>query len=357
MTIKKLLGSAPSQVSRNKDLGTMAFQDADAYFSLNNQPSFRNLVHNGDMRIDQRNNGNAISSNSVGDQWGVDRFGTYASVAGVVSIQQNQGGVTPPPGFSNYIGYTSLVNGFSSTGVCVPNHLIEGNNVKHLRWGTSAAKPITISFWVRSSVAANNHAFFVTNQALNYYYPVFYSITAQNTWEYKTITIPGPTGGTWLTDNSRGICLFFSIGCSSNAGAHAQTTLNTWYAPGATTLAIAGQAQVTANTGNTWMLTGLQIEAGTVATPFEYRPIGVELALCQRYYQYYAASACPQTYVNGTGTASMTLQYKVSMRATPTTIGVGTGAVQASSSESVTTYQMNVSGWYNPGPVTLISDL
>jgi hypothetical protein len=245
-------------------------------YSVLNPVMFRNRVHNGDMRIDQRNAGNAISANAAGDQWPVDRFDLYCSNANIVSMQQNQGGLTPPPGFKNYVGFTTIATG---TATLVPNHLIEGYNVADLDWGLATAKICTLSFWVRSSIAGN-HGGFISNQPLNRYYAYTYTINVANTWEYKTITIPGDTTGTWNKDNTRGICIFFSFRSNSN-----HTTLNQWYAPGSTTLGVSGCVDITQTIGATWQITGLQFEQGTVATPFEFRPYNVELAICQRYYE------------------------------------------------------------------------
>jgi beta-glucanase (GH16 family) len=112
-------------------------------------------------------------------------------------------------------------------------------------------------------------------------------------------------------------------------------------------------------TNKNFALSDWQLELGSVKTPFEMRPIGVELALCQRYYQNYPSGSVPQVYVNGSSVVgSLTLQYKVSMRATPTSTSVGTGAVQVSSSESITVYQLGITNaWYNPAPITASAEL
>ena len=292
---------------------------SDVYTSLN-PVMFRNRVHNGDMRIDQRNNGAAISSNAVGDQWPVDRFDLYISTANILSMQQNQGSFTPPPGFKNYVGFTTLAIG---SGSAVPNHLIEGLNVADLDWGLATAKTCTLSFWVRSSVPGT-HGGFITNQPLNRYYVYKYSINQANTWEYKTVTVPGDTTGTWNKDNTRGICIFFSFRGTSN-----HSTFNQWYAPGATTLGVSGCVDITQTVGATWCVTGLQFEQGTVATPFEHRPYGTELALCQRYFVKIGGessiSAAGSGVTTGTNSGWGVVKYPVTMRVAPTTTLNGTG--------------------------------
>ena len=155
---------------------------------------------------------------------------------------------------------------------------IEGFNVADLGWGSASARTVTVSFWVRSSLTGLFGGSFV-NSAFNRSYPFSYTISAANTWEYKTIVVAGDTSGTWVTDNGVGIRVIFSLG----AGSSYSGTAGAWsgsYLPSAT-----GATSVVGTNGATFYITGVQLEAGTVATPFERRSYGQELALCQRYFQ------------------------------------------------------------------------
>ena len=177
--------------------------------------SNRNKVHNGDMRISQKSAGAAISSNAAGANWAVDRTQAFSSIAGRFSAQQNQGGVTPPAGFSNYLGVTALNN--TAPGTNEPNLLqqgIEGFDIADLNWGTANAKPVIVSFWIRAN-NTGNYGIGLRNGVVDFHYATTYTINNVNTWEHKTVAIPGPTTGTWYTDNRPGILLDFDLGSGS----------------------------------------------------------------------------------------------------------------------------------------------
>jgi hypothetical protein len=197
---------------------------------------------------------------------------------------------------------------------------IEGFNVADLGWGTASAQSVTISFWVRSSVTGTFGGS-LRNSAGDRSYPFSYTISAANTFEYKTITVAGDTTGTWLTDNSAGIFLTFSLG----AGSSLKGTANTWAA--SSFWAATGSVDLISTLNATFYITGVQLERGSVATSFDFRSIGQELLLCQRYYE----KSYTQTTVPGTATQDgcfMTLRidsvgagsekYKVTKRAAPT---------------------------------------
>jgi len=155
-------------------------------------------------------------------------------------------------------------------------HRVEGNNIAHLNWGSSAAQTVTLSFYVRSSVTGS-FSVSLQNSAGNRVYPVLYTISAANTWERKTITIPGETSGTWYTDNRTGITIYWSFGMASNL----QGTPGQWNSSSARTAT--GETQLIATNGATWQITGVQLEVGSKATPFEHESYGQTLAKCQRY--------------------------------------------------------------------------
>jgi len=237
---------------------------------------FRNRIINGDMRIDQRNAGAAVT-NTTSSIFTVDRFGVYGTQASKLTMQQNAGAVTPPNGFKNYLGLTSTsAYAVPSTDWFVLYQSIEGYNTADLAWGTASAQAATLSFWVRSSLTGT---FVVQLRGAGYTrsYPATYTINSANTWEYKTITIPGDTTGSYDTTNGNGIQVAFNLGMGSSFN----TTSNTW---GANSVgSVAGAVSVVGTNGATFYITGVQLEAGTVATPFERRPYGLELTLCQRY--------------------------------------------------------------------------
>jgi hypothetical protein len=240
---------------------------------------FRNRIINGDMRIDQRNAGASVSADNSGWKFPVDRFGCYGSVAGSkFTAQQNAGSVTPPSGFTNYLGITSSsAYTVGASEWFAMRQVIEGFNVADLGWGTANAKSVTLSFWVRSSLTGTFGGA-VYNGDGTRSYPFTYSISVADTWEQKSVTIAGDTSGTWLTTNGASITPNFSMG----TGATLSGTAGAW--AGAFYASATGATSVVGTNAATWYVTGVQLEVGSVATPFERRPYGTELALCQRYY-------------------------------------------------------------------------
>ena len=233
-----------------------------------NSMGFRNRIINGDMRIAQR----GTAAVSTDGSFPVDRWYAF-SQAGAFTAQQ----VTDVPagaGFMNSIlwspGNTTArtYSGFEQR--------IEGFNVSDLDWGSASAKAVTISFWVKAGVTATLSVT-AANSASTRNYPATYTVNTANTWEFKTITIPGDTSGTWLKDNGSGLRLWFTAGGTS------QQTGNAWGSGGASVCAT-GTTALYAAPSNFW-ITGVQLEAGTVASPFERRDYGRELMMCQRYYE------------------------------------------------------------------------
>jgi len=283
----------------------------------------KNKIINGACVIDQRNAGASVTPATAA--YTLDRWQTYVSQSSKFSVQQNAGSVTPPVGFKNYLGATSLsAYSILSGDYFTIGQPIEGFNVADLEWGTANAKTITVSFWVRSSLTGTFGGC-VTNSAFNRSYPFSYTINAANTWEFETITIAGDTSGTWLTNNGRGIELDFGIGVGSDNSGTAGSWQSGWKP------SVTGATSVVGTNGATFYITGVQLEVGATATSFDYRPYGTELALCQRYYaKSYQTSVAPATastfdgvvVVCSTGTASGTLiasfGFPVEMRAKPT---------------------------------------
>jgi hypothetical protein len=253
--------------------------------NLNNQ-SFRNRIINGDMRIDQRNAGAAITTQGHP----VDRFQVAWTMDGAVSCQRS---TTAPSGYRNSLAI-SVTAQDTSIGASQSFQIIqkiEGNNISDLMLGTSNAGTMTLSFWVNSSKTGVYCCTFA-NSAANRLLPVQYTINNANTWEQKTIAISGDTSGTWLSDNGLGLYVIWNLALGSNFNAGTNNTWNT------TQYGTSNQVNFLDTNGATFYITGVQLEQGLTATEFERRPIGTELALCQRYYQ--------KTYELGTASGTVT---------------------------------------------------
>jgi len=233
--------------------------------------SHRNFVINGAMTIHQR--GGSISATG----FPVDRFGITEQTSATFTGEQS---TTAPTGFTNSLLIT-IGTGASATSTqyAIIAENIEGNNIARLGFGASGAKNVTLSFWVRSSVTGTFCAS-IKNSAANRVYIMEYTISVADTWEYKTLTFPGDTTGTWLTDNGIGIRLAFDLGSGSGTPTGAE---NSWITTNATRTS--NQTDFVSNSGATFYLTGVQLEVGEQATPFEHRSYGDELARCQRYYR------------------------------------------------------------------------
>jgi hypothetical protein len=226
------------------------------------------------MRIDQRNAGASVNMSAV--VYPVDRWAAFEDTDGAMTAQRS---TTAPAGFANSIVCTTTTADASLAAAQYARvwQNLEGLNVADLMWGTANAQSISVSFWVRSSLTGTFGGS-VANSAFNRSYAFTYAVSAANTWEYKTIVIPGDTTGTWLTDNGTGLQLNFSLG----SGTTFSGTAGSWAGSGL--LTATGATSVVGTNGATFYITGVQLEVGSVATPFEHRSYGQELSLCQRYY-------------------------------------------------------------------------
>ena len=244
-----------------------------------NYDGYKNRIINGAMVIDQRNAG-AASANTINafwlDRWYVQQSGN----TGKLIAQQNAGSVTLPAGFSYYLGITSQSAYSVAAGERYSiNQPIEGYNMADLAWGTASAATVTLSFWVRSSLTGTFGGC-IQNYAGNRSYPFSYTINLANTWEQKSITIAGDTSGTWVGATNAGVAY---VVLSLGTGSTFQTTANAWAA--GNYQAPTGATSVVGTNGATFYITGVQLEKGSTATSFDYRPYGTEFLLCQRYYQ------------------------------------------------------------------------
>jgi hypothetical protein len=254
----------------------VTFPDSSLQAAAASPYVLKNRIINGDMRIDQRNAGASVTP--ADQALTIDRWKSRLSQSSKFSVQQDAGAVTPPTGFNDYLGVTSLsAYSITSTDFFYQNQRIEGYNVADLAWGTANAKTVTLSFWVRSSLTGTFGGS-VFNEAADRSYPFSYTISVANTWEQKTITIAGDTTGTWATTNGIGISLSFGLGVGSTYSGTAGSWAGTFYASATSATSVVG------TNGATFYITGVQLEVGTSATPFERRLYNQELANCHRYY-------------------------------------------------------------------------
>jgi hypothetical protein len=259
--------------------------------------SFRNRIINGDMRIAQRGVGPAAVTFGGAQFYQLDRFGILsATVTGGLQQAQQTLVASDTPyqlGFRN--SWRVTVTSALTYNYIQPNHVVEGYNIADLQWGTSFGSPVTISFWFRANHPTGSLlGVTLRNLNSNPSYVAPFTVTNSGVWQFVSFTVPPPpNGGTWYIDNNSGIVITF---CGY------QTTglspvVNSWTA--ANYVGQAGGYNWFANAGNYIEFTGVQLERGTVATPFEFRPFAQELALCQRYF-YHIMS--PTVAVSGAAT-------------------------------------------------------
>ena len=272
--------------------------------------TFRNRIINGAMVIDQRNAGASVTL-TASNAYNLDRwYARAASGSGTTAIQST----TVPSNYKNSLLIT--VGTGASPGTTDNNYIaqrIEGLNMADFGWGTATATAVTISFWVRCSLTGTFGGA-VQNADVTRSYPFTYTISVANTWEQKSVTIAGDTSGTWLTTNGVGMTMTFDLG----TGATYQGTAGAWAS--ADYRAASGAVKTIATSGATFYITGVQLEAGTNATPFEFRSYTTELQLCQRYY----TTITTRSAGSAESWYSM-LTWPTTMRATPTiTFSAGT---------------------------------
>lgn len=261
----------------------------------------RNRFLNGDMVIDQQHEGASFTVSGAGNTYGPDMFFGYTrNHSGQWSVQQLS--ASPPPGFTYYARatITTADTGAAHDDEYVMSARIEGCDVSDFAFGTSAPKTITASFWVRTSTAGRySFAFGNQNSHPQHYYVSTYTITAPDVWQYVTITVPGDTQSNWHnTVGTIGLKLIWDFG----DGVDLSTTTPGWTADLAAEH-MTGSMRLITVSGATFDLTGVQVEAGSHATKFEFHPRDEELRRCQRFYEKsYKEGDVPGTNTgNGTG--------------------------------------------------------
>jgi len=240
-----------------------------------NASIMKNRIINGGQVINQRAGG-TVNPTASTYTYITDRWNVLQSQSSKLTAAQSS---TAPAGFNNSLLITSSsAYSITSTDQFMFSQLIEGYNIADLGWGTASAKTVTLSFWVQSSLTGT-FGVVLKNNSSAYTYGATYTISAANTWEYKTITVAGPTGGTWETTSSAGIVVRFGLGVGSTYSLAAGSWSTSGYYDGVT-----GATSLVGTSGATFYITGVQLEVGSSATGFEYVNYQTSLANCQRYY-------------------------------------------------------------------------
>ena len=331
---------------------SITFNDSSVQTTAATGFGFKNRIINGAMVVSQRNAGASVTAND--GTFSVDRWKYVATANGKFSMQQNAGSVTAPVGFNNYLGATSSSAYAVLTGdfFCIGQQ-IEGFNFADMAWGTANAKTVALSFQVYSSLTGTFGGT-LTNSAGNRSYPFSYSIPAANTWTSISVTVAGDTTGTWVgATNGTAVQIRFGLGAGASYSGTANAWAGTYYNQPTGTVSVVGTS------GATFYITGVQLEKGSTATSFDYRPYGTELALCQRYCYMFqnptGASGDGSTfgagYTDSSSQGVYFITFPVSMRTTPslTTVSTASGIEQAYYNGTVTTH--------NPTSISLISNV
>ena len=262
----------------------------------------KNLIINGDMQVAQRvaypstQPGASYSNYYTVDRW---RFNVQDTQFGTWTFSQSN---TVPSGkgfaYSWKWDCTTADTSLDSGHYGIAEYRIEAQDLQHLEYGTSSAKPVTISFWVKTN-KTGTYVFSIFSEDGNRYVSKTYTVNQANTWEYKTITFEGDTSGTINNDTGDGFRLWWWLGAGSSfTSGTMQPGVWRSFSSAQSSTAADLNVNMADSTSNEWFITGVQMEVGRNATEFEHRSYGEELALCQRYYQ---------KIVNSSGNASRTV--------------------------------------------------
>ena len=340
---------------------TLASQNVTPY------TGFKNRIINGAMVIDQRNAGASVSVANNTITYTADRWLVYSNNDGLCSMQQVS---DAPSGFIKSLKFTTTTAdaSLSATQRTMIQQRVEGFNASDLGWGSASAATVTLSFWVKSSLTGTFGAA-IQNESVNRSYPFTYTISSANTWEQKSITIAGDTTGTWATDNTSFARIVFGLGVGSTYSG----TANAWAASDLNS--VTGAVSVIGTLNATWQITGVQLEKGSTATSFDYRPYGTELALCQRYFEtsYSGVAVGTASFTNArylvcpaTGNyQAIPISFNVTKRAAPSLVSysasTGTsGKIYAGSSDRDAAVQSGVGAgviYVNNSSVTQTQDM
>jgi hypothetical protein len=276
----------------------------------------RNLIINGAYQVWQRG---SSATTAVDNLFLADRFKLFEGTDGSFTTERSTD--TPEGfGYSNKLQVTTADTSLASGQYVQYAYYIESQDLQQLAYGTSAAKYVTLSFWVKSSKTGSYGFTFKKAAVTQYQYPTMFTIDSANTWEKKVIVIPPlTTGGLLLNNNTIGMFLSWNLAFGSS---YTNATANQWTTTGAN-YSTSEQVNWMDSTSNNFYITGVQLEAGSAATPFEHRSYAEELALCQRYFQIVSGTADNQHYLTGalsrysTNTGMISVQLHKVMRAEP----------------------------------------
>ena len=274
----------------------------------------RNMVINGAMQMAQRGTSIAVSSTLV---YTLDRFACENDTTTMTATQASDA----PTDFEYSLKLTNGT-GTTPTGTNINRirYALEGYDTNHLEIGTANAKKVTLSFHVKSSITGNYVVSFLDSGNDNGYV-AGYTINSANTWEKKTITLTMSDYGSWVGSSTNAINLILHWDLGSNY--RDVSTLNVWNDGAANDFSHSSQVDWVGTTGSTFYLTGVQLEVGSQATPFEHRSFGEELALCQRYFELLNGGIAMGASDSAT-TTQASVQYKQSKRAGATIAKSGT---------------------------------
>ena len=294
--------------------------------------SNRNMIINGNLFINQRNADTAVTINNNGTDYPCDRWSSNSDNMGQFSLQRKTDGVPGTTGNKNYLRATML-SALASPVSQLIEQPIEGFTSSRCQLGTNNPKTLTLSFWVRSSITGTfGGSLTSSNEGLSQTFSYTYSVA--DTWQHVTYTFSttGGTTGSFPTDDSKGLCLNFSLG--NSAGRRAAT--GSWVS--GVKFGPTGETNICATNGATWDVTQVQLEVGSTATDFEFRSAAEELALCQRYFFSVIGSSNQRTgipaFANSSSNMRAMVQFPTPMRATPTITGSSTDIVFDSSDDS-----------------------
>ena len=321
-------------MSKAAELAALIGSGVSGDFSIQAQGN-KNLIINGAMTVDQRHDGSSFTIVNGNSVTGViaDRFRVNEASGAAMTGQRV---ADAPVGFeySSKLTVTTADASLGSTEFHRMIQPIEGKNISNLNWGTSNAKTLTLTFYVKSSLTGQYYIS-VFNNAANRTLLKGYTISSADTWEKKTITVIGDQTGTWLTTNAVGIYLMWSLGTGSS---YQSNTLNAYQA--GFYMAKSDQVNLAATNGSTWQLTGVQLEVGEAATPFEHEDIGTTLRKCQRYF--YTADSV----LEGAGGTSYTNWFfPVTMRAAPSFTAGGSASYTGSTPQKTHLYYYKVGNY------------
>jgi len=241
--------------------------------------SNRNLIINGAMQVAQRGTSGSTptTDNYLLDRFALSRFGGYPD-----NSTQTQESDAPAGHYKSFKMVRNSAHTLTGVNASAFIQRIEGQNMAYLNWGAASAQPVALSFWVKSNKTGNFPLIFA-DSGNAYDIGKLYTISSADTWEHKTVLIEAPTAGTFDTDNTTGLTIYWGFGAVDASRIAQGTTWGVSNDTGSKAMVTGASTALATDSGATWQITGVQLEAGDTATPFEHRSYGQELALCQRY--------------------------------------------------------------------------